>query len=123
MTFGIGGAAAPLGDREGETGQRRIEAMVASAFAVGPEAMRAPHRGVAEAAFARQVAMYLSCTRLGISLTVAGAFFGRDRTTAAHACRTVEAKREDPRIDAIVDVLERAIDVWPMPPAESQEWK
>jgi chromosomal replication initiation ATPase DnaA len=113
MTFGIWGAREPFGGPAGEAGQRRVEAMVPSAFAVGSEAIRARQRGPARAAFARQVAMYLSRTHLGLSLTATGAFFGRDRTTAAHACRVVEQKRDDPHIDAIVDVLERAIEVWP----------
>jgi chromosomal replication initiation ATPase DnaA len=91
----------------------RVEAMVTSAFALTPGAIRAPHRGRAAAAFARQVAMYLAHTRLGLSFTEAGAYFGRDRTTAAHACRRVEDKREDPAVDAILDVLERAIEVCP----------
>jgi len=89
-----------------------LEAMVASAFAVRREAIRDSRRGSAGTAFARQVAIYLSHTRLGLTYTEAGAVFGRDRTTVAHACRTVEEKREDPRIDAVVDLLERAIDVW-----------
>ncbi len=92
---------------------RRVEAMVASAFAIRLEAMRDPRRGPAHTAFARQVAMYLSHTRLGLNYTDAGSCFGRDRTTAAHACHTVEDKRANPRIDAIVDFLERAMEVWP----------
>jgi chromosomal replication initiation ATPase DnaA len=91
----------------------RVEAMVASAFALSPTAIRTPRRGRATAAFARQVAMYLAHTRLGLSFTEAGAYFGRDRTTAAHACRMVEDKREDPAIDAILDFLERAIELCP----------
>lgn len=58
--------------------------------------------------------MYISHTRLGLSYTAVGFAFGRDRTTAAHACRTVEERREDPAVDAVVDLLERAIDVWPV---------
>ncbi len=88
-----------------------LEAMVASAFSVKREAIRDSRRGRAGTAFARQVAIYLSHTRLGLTYTEAGAVFGRDRTTVAHACRKVEEKREDPRIDAVVDYLERAIDV------------
>jgi chromosomal replication initiation ATPase DnaA len=113
MTFGIvessEGRAAP----RDEGAARKVEAMVAAAFALGPGAIRDPRRGRAAAAFARQVAMYLAHTRLGLSFTEAGAYFGRDRTTAAHACRIVEDKREDPRVDAIVDFLERAIEVCP----------
>jgi chromosomal replication initiation ATPase DnaA len=94
-------------------GKHAVAALVASAFAVKREAMHAPNRGGAKAAFARQVAMYLTHTRLGESYTACAAYFGRDRTTAAHACRAVEEKREDPNIDAMVDLLERAIDISP----------
>ena len=90
-----------------------VEALVASAFGISREALHASQRGPANAAFARQVAIYLSHTRLGMSFTAAGAFFGRDRTTAAHACCRVEEEREDPNIDRAVDLLEHAIDVWP----------
>lgn len=96
----------------GEAAVRQVEALVASAFAVRPEAIRAPRRGVARTAFARQVAIYLNHTRLGLTYTEAASAFGRDRTTAAYACRRVEDRREDPRIDAIVDVLERAVSDW-----------
>ena len=112
MKSGMAMAGKRLDGPGREAGQRRVEAMVVSAFAIASENMRARHRGPARAAFARQVAMYLARTRLGLSLTATGAFFGRDRTTGAHACRIVEAKRDDPRIDAIVYVLERSIENW-----------
>jgi chromosomal replication initiation ATPase DnaA len=44
---------------------------------------------------ARQLAMYLCHTLLGITLTEVGQFFGRDRTTVAHACRQVEDGRDE----------------------------
>jgi chromosomal replication initiation ATPase DnaA len=113
MTVGILEANEARFVRNRECATRRLEAMVASAFALSPGAIRGPQRGRAAAAFARQVAMYLAHTRLGLSFTEAGAYFGRDRTTAAHACRTVEDKREDPIVDSIVDFLERAIEIWP----------
>ena len=94
---------------------RLVESMVASAFAVEPGAIRSCRRGPAPAACARQVAIYLAHTRLGLSYTAAGTCFGRDRTTAAHACRTVENRRDDSRIDRIIDLLEKAIDVWSRP--------
>jgi chromosomal replication initiation ATPase DnaA len=90
-----------------------VEALVASAFQVDACAFRVASRGTAAVAFARQVAMYLIHTRLGAPYTAAGAIFGRDRTTAAHACRLVEERREDPRIDSALDYLERAIDLCP----------
>ncbi|WP_332717153.1 helix-turn-helix domain-containing protein [Pelagibacterium mangrovi] len=46
-------------------------------------------------ASARQLAMYLCHTLLGITLTEVGQFFGRDRTTVAHACRQVEDGRDE----------------------------
>jgi chromosomal replication initiation ATPase DnaA len=92
---------------------RLLAVIVSSAFAVQAAAVRGPQRGGKTTAFARQVAMYLSHTHLGLSYTAAGALFGRDRTTAAHACRTVEEKREDAGVDAIVDCVERVIDRMP----------
>ena len=103
-----------------ETAAFFVAAMVASAFSICPRSIRDAHRGRARVAFARQVAIYLSHTRLGFSYAAAGSVFGRDRTTAAHACRTVEDKREDPSLDAILDCLERAIDVWPFPVEEGR---
>lgn len=92
---------------------RLLETMVASAFRVDAIALRARTRGTASVAFARQVAMYLAYTRLGMPYALAGAIFGRDRTTAAHACRLVEERRDDPRIDSALDYLERAVDLCP----------
>jgi hypothetical protein len=102
---------------DGLEGAGRIVAgIVGAAFSVSPETIHAAKRGAAETAFARQVAIYLSHTRLHLNYTDAGALFGRDRTTAAHACRTVEDRRECPAFDAAIDCLERAIDLWPVPP-------
>jgi chromosomal replication initiation ATPase DnaA len=90
---------------------RFVEALVESAFGIARPALHAPGRGAARVAFARQVAMYLSRVRLGLSYSAAGRFFGRDRTTAAHACRVIEERREDSSIDSLIDCLERAIDM------------
>jgi uncharacterized Ntn-hydrolase superfamily protein len=94
---------------EGQHAARVLASIVSSAFSVRPDAVRGPGRGGKTTAFARQVAMYLSHTHLGFSYTAAGALFGRDRTTAAYACRTVEEKREDAGVDALVDCVERAV--------------
>ncbi len=88
-----------------------VETLVESAFGVAPSALHAPARGAAEVAFARQVAIYLSRVRLGLSYAAAGRFFGRDRTTAAHACHVIEERREESSLDSLIDCLERAIDV------------
>lgn len=85
--------------------------IVAGAFGLGVAEIRSSRRGAAEVSFARQVAMYLAHTRLGLPLAATGRLFGRDRTTARHACRRVEDRREDPRVDGLIDCLERALDL------------
>ncbi len=72
-----------------------VETLVELAFGIARAALHAPGRGAARVAFARQVAIYLSHVRLGLSYSAAGRFFGRDRTTAAHACRVIEERREE----------------------------
>lgn len=95
---------------EGASG-RALGAMVAAAFGLAAEELASERRGVADVAFARQVAMYLAHTRLGLPLTAAGGLFHRDRTTARHACRQVEDRRDDPRVDSLLECLERGIDI------------
>lgn len=87
-----------------------LEQLVAAAFVVDRGLLRSCSRGGRRAAFARQVGMYLAHTRLGLTLTEAGRLFGRDRTTAAHACKVVEERREDSEVDTIIDCLERAVE-------------
>ncbi len=82
---------------------------VAQAFNVALAEMRAPTRRKAPIAFARQTAMYLSHVALGVSLTRTGACFGRDRTTASHACRIIEERRDDPRFDMQLCRLEEGL--------------
>jgi len=84
--------------------------LVAAAFGLELAAVGSRRRG-ADVSFARQVAMYLGHTRLGLSYAATGRLFGRDRTTARHACRQVEDRREDPRVDSLLDCLERALDL------------
>lgn len=87
-----------------------LATLVAAAFGLELAAVRSRRRG-AEVSFARQVAMYLGHTRVGLSYAATGRLFGRDRTTARHACRQVEDRREDPRVDSLLDCLERALDL------------
>jgi chromosomal replication initiation ATPase DnaA len=81
--------------------------LVAGRFGVPPTELRSRARGCAAVAFARQVAMYLAHVSFGANYTEVGRAFGRDRTTAAHACRLVEERRDDPRLEAVLDQLER----------------
>lgn len=89
-----------------------IEQTVARAFDIAARELRAPTRRKAPVALARQVAMYLAHVAYGITLTEVGSLFGRDRTTAAHACRLVEDKRDDPAFDVSLDCLEAALRTW-----------
>jgi chromosomal replication initiation ATPase DnaA len=85
-----------------------IEAIVSSAFNTPVAQLRAATRQGAASAFARQCAMYLAHVVLGLNFSAVGRTFRRDRTTAAHACRLIEERREDPRIDAVIEALEAA---------------
>src|SRR5271169_3671898 len=80
-----------------------MEEAVAAAFAVPVNEIRAPSRRTANVAFARQSTMYLAHVALGLSCDNVGRMFHRDRTTAAHACQLVETRRDDPRIDWLLD--------------------
>lgn len=87
--------------------------VVAAAAAVDPDELLAPTRRGARIARARQVAMYTSHIVFGLSLTQVAKAFGRDRTTAAHACRVIEERRDDPAFDQWLQKLEQALRALP----------
>lgn len=80
----------------------------AAAFAVPVAEINARSRRTPTIAFARQSAMYLAHVAFGLSFSEVGRRFGRDRTTAAHACRLIEERRDDPAVDAVLGSLESA---------------
>lgn len=82
---------------------------VASVFGAPVQELVAPVRSSRHIAFARQVAMYLSHVACGFSMEQVGRLFGRDRTTVAHGCHVVEDRREDPRLDRSLVVLESVL--------------
>ena len=88
-----------------------LEETVALVFDVDLDLIYLPTRGRAKVAMARQVAMYLAHVSCGLNLTEAGELFGRDRTTAAHACHVVEAKRENADFDRAIQLLENVTKV------------
>jgi chromosomal replication initiation ATPase DnaA len=105
---GIGGRVKP--HNSGREGLRQvIDPAVALVFEVDPAELGAATRRSPRAAFARQVAMYLTHVVCGMSMTEVGALFSRDRTTVAHACEVVEYRRDDPELDSRVERLECAI--------------
>lgn len=89
-----------------------IEQAVLRAFDLPIGSLMSPRRGRANIAFARQVAIYIAHVHLGMTLTRAAQLFGRDRTTAAHACRTVEDRRDERLIDLKIDAIEHALENW-----------
>ncbi len=102
-----------VGRQRPESPSRFVGDIVAAAFHAGEAELRGRNRGEANIALARQVAVYLLHTRFGMSYASAGACFARDRTTAAHACRKIEERREDARFDTLIDCLERALAMAP----------
>jgi len=88
---------------------RIVTAAVAAAFTIPIGELRAGSRRSARTAFARQNAMYLAHVALGLNYSDVGRAFGRDRTTAAHACRIVEDRRTDPGLDARLASLEHLL--------------
>lgn len=99
------GAAAPLAP-----GVRLvIEHTVMFVFAVPTWELHLARRGRAQAALARQTAMYLAHVACGLTLTEVGALFERDRTTVAHACAVVEDRRDNADFDRALELLERAV--------------
>ena len=85
---------------------RQIAARVALDFGVAADDLTSATRGPPRIAFARQVAMYLAHVGLGLSFEAIGRAFGRDRTTVAHACRTIEDGRDDIWLDCRLATLE-----------------
>lgn len=83
-----------------------VETAVAATFAIHPAELQGKTRGTYLVAFARQAAMYLAHVAFGLTYTEVGRAFGRDRTTAAHACRLIEERRDDPAVDALLAALE-----------------
>jgi len=92
-----------------------ISAAVAAAFTVPLSELQHPSRRRATVALARQSAMYLAHVTLGLTFAEVGRVFGRDRTTAAYACRRIEERRTDVQLDSALAELEQALrrhDVW-----------
>jgi chromosomal replication initiation ATPase DnaA len=86
-----------------------VEQLVMRTFGLELPTLRADRRGRAPIAFARQVAIYISHVHLRMTLTEVARYFRRDRTTAGHACRRVEDRREDPDVDRRIEAVEVAL--------------
>jgi chromosomal replication initiation ATPase DnaA len=94
--------------RESALGQVLTQ-LVCFDFGVDPVDLAAPSRSIRKVARARQTAMYLAHTSLSLTLERAGKMFGRNRSTASHACHTVEDLRDEPGFDDQVAALESCL--------------
>ncbi len=92
-----------------------VASLVALATGVPPPEIVASVRARAPAARARQIAMYLAHTAFAWPLSRVGLAFGRDRTTASHACHLIEDLRDDRVFDTTLSDLERCLRAAPEP--------
>lgn len=75
----------------------------AAYFNICSKQLRRAGRCVQAVSRVRQIAMYVSHTGLGLTMTDVGKGFCRDRTTVMHACHQIEDLRDDEEFDAIVE--------------------
>ena len=101
--------------KEDRARARLASQAVAYGLGVSPDEINAPTRGTSRAAFARQMAIYLTHVVFELSLARTAQAFGRDRSTAAYACHRVEDRRDDPDFDAFLDALESCLSSAPKP--------
>ena len=83
-----------------------VQVIVAHVAGVALTELCASKRSRPRAAFARQVAMYLSHVVFAMNLSQVARAYGRDRSTALHAFRRIEELREDPGFDRTLALLE-----------------
>lgn len=105
------GASAPRAATRGGVFCRLAARLAAGHYDVPLGDVLGRRRGSRRTARARHVAMYLAHVVYGLSLVAVGAGFGRDRTTVAYACGTVEDARDDPAFDAALAGLENSAGV------------
>ena len=88
--------------------RRMIEIAVFWVF--GASGVNRPADGGPEAGLilARHVSMYLAHVACNMSLSDVGRLYARDRTTVAYACAAIEDRRDDPKFDRAIEVLEWA---------------
>jgi len=86
-----------------------VQAAVAHSTGVALKDLCARTRRPPKAAFARQIAMYLSHIVFKMSPSEVARAFGRDPSTVIYALRRIEELREDPAFDRTLDWLEEML--------------
>ena len=84
--------------------------LVAETMDVDADRLLSRERGVRQVSRGRQIAMYLMHTSLSASHNQVARAFARDRSTVAHACRSIEDARDDPVIERRLGVLEAMLE-------------
>ena len=89
---------------------RLVVIIIAAIFQVPLAQIMGATRATARVANARQAAIYIAHTLLSVSYGEVALFFGRDRTTIAHACKTIEDLRDDISFDCKLVMAENLVD-------------
>lgn len=89
-----------------------VEQLVIRMLGVDRGSLQHPKRGRAPMAYARQLAIYAMHVSLGLSLTASASVYGRDRTTASHACQKIEDLRDGFHVDGLMETIETACVRW-----------
>jgi len=92
-----------------------VTSLVAMETGVPAREIAAPTRARAPAALARQMAMYLAHVSYAWPMSRVATAFGRDRTTASHACHKIEDMRDDAAFDARISAMEACLREAPEP--------
>jgi chromosomal replication initiation ATPase DnaA len=92
-----------------------VTSMVAMTTGISVREINAPTRARAKAARARQMAMYLAHVGYAWPMARVATAFGRDRTTASHACHRIEDLRDDAAFDALISAMEASLREAPEP--------
>lgn len=99
MESGRGGVRNAMA-RERRFACRLAGYLAASAVSRVLPAMRLPRRKISPVKLAQWIGIYLAHTGAGLPLGAVAAGFGRNRKTAARACRVIEDWRDCPAFDA-----------------------
>ena len=94
-----------------EFATRLVVRLVSNSQNLEESAVMDTSRGSSEISRARQIAMYLLHTSLSMPYGTVARLFGRDRTTVAHACRTIEDLRDVPASDDEIVKLEGILEL------------
>jgi hypothetical protein len=90
----------------------RLSIAAAALFALPAADIRRTTRATARAARARQTGIYCICHVFSASFSRAGRVFGRDRTTARHACAMTVSRLSHGGAESALPRLGQALADW-----------